>query len=189
MQKRKLVTAYSWIFSLLLMISLLCLTMSFVQDVRAESEFHEYQVKAAFLYNFAKFVEWTPGTFKDASTPIRICTIGSDPFGKYLDELRDKNVGARTLEIVRLKGKGELEKCQILFISASEKQNISEILRIVQKKPILTVGEMQGFAQSGGIINLVTIGRKVSLEINLDASQRSGLKISSQLLKLATIIK
>jgi hypothetical protein len=171
-----------------LIIALIFLT-TFVQYARAESLFNEYQVKAAYLYNFAKFVEWPEGSFHDSLSPIKICVLGVDPFGKSLDDLRHKSVGNRKLDIARLQQSDQAKACHVLFVSEAEKENMSAILRAVQKKSILTVGETKGFIRAGGIINLIRTGDKVNFEINRDAADRSGLKISSQLLKLATIVK
>jgi hypothetical protein len=171
-----------------LIITIIFLT-TFVQHAWAESFFNEYQVKAAYLYNFAKFVEWPESSFRDSSSPIKICVLGRDPFGKSLDDLRHKSVGNRKLEIERFQQTDQAKACHVLFVSEAEKENLSAILRAVQKKSILTIGETKGFTGAGGIINLVKTGDKVSFEINRDAADRSGLKISSQLLKLATIVK
>jgi hypothetical protein len=163
--------------------------MAYANHALAESTFNEYQVKAAYLYNFAKFIEWPEGSFKDSSSPIKICILGSDPFGRFLDDLRHKSVGTRKLEIQRVQQIDQVKGCHILFVSAAEKENLSVILRAVQTKSILTVGETKGFTRAGGIIHLVTSGDKVGFEINRDAADRSGLKLSSQLLKLATIVR
>jgi hypothetical protein len=176
------------VVSVQMIIAIIFLT-AFVRHAWAENHFQEYQVKAAYLYNFAKFVEWPEGSFRDSSSPIKICVLGSDPFGKSLDDLGSKSVGNRKLEIERLQQADRTKACHILFISAVEKESPSAILRAVQKKSILTVGETKGFTKAGGIINLVKTGDKVSFEINRDAAERSGLKISSQLLKLAIIVK
>jgi hypothetical protein len=182
--KRKL----QHIILLPLIIAIVFLT-AYVNYANAQSTFNEYQVKAAYLFNFAKFVEWPATSFHDASSPIRVCIVGSDPFGKSLDELKNKSVGNRKLEIERLKQADQAKACHVLFVSEAEKESQSAILRAVHKKSILTVGETKGFIRAGGIINLIKTGDKVSFEINRDAADRSGLKISSQLLKLATIVK
>jgi hypothetical protein len=161
----------------------------FVQPAQAERQFEEYQVKAAFLYNFAKFVEWPTGTFNDSSSPIKICVLGKDPFGEALNSLRTKNIGPRKLIIERLRRGDSPQKCHILFISDSEKNNLPEILKSVKKWSVLTVGDMKGFVHSGGIINFISNGSQVSFEINVDAAERSKLKVSSQLLQVANIYR
>jgi len=152
---------------------------------RAQTQVSEYQMKAAFLYNFVRFVQWPEPA---ASSPVRFCVYGKDPFGKLLDEsLRDKNIDGRPLEIHRLSGAKEIEDCHVLFVGASS--DVSGVLRQLGSRPILTVSETPGFTQMGGIINFVLQGQKVRFEINPQSAATAGLKISSQLLRLALISK
>jgi len=189
MQKRIRVNVPIYICALLMALTALCSLPIFLPPAQAEGQFEEYQVKSAFLYNFVKFVEWPSETFRDSDSPVKICVLGKDPFGESLDYLRDKNVGSRKLVIERLKRGDAPDKCQVLFISDSEKNNAAEILRGVRKRPVLTVGDMKGFLQSGGIINFISKGNQVSFEINLDAAERSKLRVSSQLLQVAIIFR
>lgn len=151
--------------------------------------FDEYRVKAAFLYNFAKFVEWPATAFESSAAPVSICILGNDPFGDAIEVIRTKTVGGRKLDVRRLSGLNGLPHCHILFISASEGDRLAEILKLIRKRDILTVADMKGFARAGGIINLVRKNETIQFEINLDAVERTDLKISSQLLKLAEIIR
>jgi len=149
----------------------------------------EYQVKAAFVYNFAKFVEW-PGDAgaTDAATLI-IGVIGEDPFGQTLDDtVRGKTVGGRALAIKRFTSIDDLEPCQVLFVSASLSRHLPEILSRIQGSPTLTISEEDRFAQDGGMVRLVTEDNKIRFEINVDAAERAGLRISSKLLALAQIV-
>lgn len=148
----------------------------------------EYEIKAAFIYNFAKFVEW-PREDAGNTGPITIAVVGKDPFGEALDLLKEKTIGTRKIEVKRFTRVDDIAKCHILFVSASENHRLSHILKITEKWHALTVGDVTGFARSGGIINFTVIGDKVRFEINVDAAHRAGLKISSQLLKLATIVR
>jgi YfiR/HmsC-like len=149
----------------------------------------EYQIKAAFLYNFAKFTEWPAAAFKDAQSAVTLCILGKDPFGDALDSLREKTIEGRRLVIKRVSKVEEAEKCHILFVSASEKESLSHILKVTKNWNVLTVGDTKGFAESGVMINLINIEDKVGFEINLDAAEHASLKISSKLLKLGKIIK
>jgi hypothetical protein len=168
----------------------LCVLFSGVWSTTVESSsVREYQVKAAFLYNFAKFVEWPAGSFVDDNSPIILCIIGHDPFGELLNALRDKVIDGRRFLIKRISSVEALEECHILFISSSERRNLSQILQIVKNKSVLTVGDTNGFAQSGVVINIIPAERRLGFEINVEAAQRAQLKISSQLLKLARIVK
>ncbi len=149
----------------------------------------EYLVKAAFLYNFAKFTVWPANTFADPSTPLRLCLLGKDPFQGALDSLAGKTVRKRKLEIHRLAKTGGLGKCHLLFVSASENKRLATILKVLRGMPVLAVGDMPNFAHSGGIINLKTVRNKVRFEINIRAAKRAHLKFSSKLLRLAEIVR
>jgi hypothetical protein len=154
-----------------------------------ESVSPEYLVKAAFLYNFAKFVEWPDKAFMDDQTPIILYILGKDPFGNALDSLQNKTVKGRNLMITRLKDIHDSQQCHILFISQSEKKNLARIFEKIKKWNVLTVSDIENFAQEGGIINFITKENKIRFAINVDAAQRSDLTVSSKLLKLAIIVK
>jgi hypothetical protein len=152
-------------------------------------ESREYAVKAAFLYNFAKFVDWPPESFKIEASPLVLGILGVDPFGAVLETLKGKTVKGHKLVIRKLPRLENFEDCQILFISGSEKDSVRPILAAVKSHPILTVSDIDRFAQQGGMIGLVAVDNNINFEINLDTVQRSKLKVSSQLLKLAKIIQ
>jgi len=146
----------------------------------------EYEVKAAFLYHFAQFVEWPEETFKDANNLLTYCTIGNDPFHGSLDaSLSGKTIGARSFRVVHVKQPQEIQGCQVLFIGAGEKKLLPEILAKAKPSSILTVGESEHFAEDGGMIGFVLDENKIRFEINLEAAQKAKLKISSRLLALA----
>jgi YfiR/HmsC-like len=150
----------------------------------------EYQVKAAFLYNFAKFVEWPPDALPNEHSPIVIGILGEDPFGRVLDQaVLGKNINGHELQIARAKSLEELKGCQIIFISSSERKRLLEILATLRGADVLTVGEAEGFAPSGGIIQLVLRDNRVRLMVNVEAAERARLKISSKLLALAEIVR
>jgi hypothetical protein len=145
----------------------------------------EYHVKAAFLYNFAKFIDWPDGTFSDPNTPIIIGVLGEDPFGVDLEKtVEGKRVKGRSFLIKRFHQLGKLEYCHILFISLSEKSNMSQILKKFNKSSILTVSETERFILDGIIINFIIHESKVRFKININAAENAGLKISSKLLRL-----
>jgi hypothetical protein len=148
----------------------------------------EYQVKAAFLYNFAKFVEWPDKKFTRTGAVINICVLGEDPFGFAFDTMRDETIGNKKLVIKRFKTPQRVEECHVLFISGSEKERLEQIVKSLTGLSILTVGDTEGFAQKGVIMNFYIEGNKVRFGINVDSVNRSGLKISSRLLRLARII-
>jgi hypothetical protein len=153
------------------------------------SSSREYSVKGAFLYNFAKFVSWPEEAFRDDQMHITLCILGKDPFGDALAAVEGKTVKHRKVVIKHCETLDDLDKCHILFISRPEKQNLSEILAKVKNWNTLTVSDMEGFAQSGGVINFVTVEQKIRFEINVDAAEGAGLKISSKLLRLAKTVR
>ena len=153
----------------------------------AASAAGEYQVKAAFLYNFAKFVNW-PGADGGQSAFV-LCILGDDPFGAGINAIAGKQVGGRTLQVRRLGSADGAAACQVLFIASSESGGLSRVLGAIRGRPVLTVGDTPGFAERGVVINLYVEQSKVRFEINVDAAKRAGLNISSQLLKLARITK
>ncbi len=149
----------------------------------------EYEIKAAFLYNFAKFVEWPKCTDCKADRPFVIGILGDDPFGADMALLVGKQVKERPLRVVRAATLDELGGCDVLFISNSIKDKLAGILKKLGSKPVLTVGDTAGFAQAGVMINLYQIGNKIRFEINSRAAEKAGLKISSHLLRLARIVE
>jgi len=175
----------------MVMVTCLCLSLLAGGTAVAQAEgpaSAEYLIKAAFLYNFAKFVEWPSEAFKDNLSPINLYILGSDPFGEALTSIRDKTVKGRRLSIKRVNTPEEISGCHILFVSASEKGDLKHVLSVLKNLAILTVSDVEKFAQRGGVINFIVVDNKIHFEINPDAAQQSGLKISSQLLKLARIV-
>jgi hypothetical protein len=149
----------------------------------------EYQIKAAFLYNFVKFVEWPAETLPGNRAPIVVAVLGKDPFGSALDDvILGKAVDGHPLQILRTNSIQDLRSCQIAFISPSEAKRLPEILAGLRGSSILTVGEADHFAQLGGMIQFTLEGNKVRFAINVDAAERARLKVSSKLLSLATVV-
>ncbi len=146
----------------------------------------EYQVKAAFLFNFARFVEWPPQTFRTVVDPMSICVLGPNPFGRALDEaVSGKSIEGRKFIVRQVTDITQTGNCQILFIGAREKK----VLQNAALVGVLTVGESEGFTAGGGVIGFRLEGGKVRLEINVDAAEQRKLRISSKLLSLAQIVK
>lgn len=146
----------------------------------------EYVLKAAFLYNFVKFVEWPAEAFAGAKSPLTICVFGTDPFGASLDGVvRGETLGERGLLVQRPEALADLRDCQVLYVSRSERQRLPEVLAQVEGAPVLTVGDTGGFLRAGGVINFVLEDNKVRFQINQEAAERNRLTISSKLLRLA----
>jgi len=147
----------------------------------------EYQVKAAFLYNFAKFVDW-PGEPAGTGAPLVITVFGKDPFGPALENIvLGRTVNGRPLVIRRTSRLEELLPCHILFISSSEKRRLAEILQALKSASVLTVSDMEEFLRLGGTVRFFVEENKVRFGINLEAARRTELKISSKLLSLARL--
>jgi hypothetical protein len=157
------------------------------------SDSSEYLIKAGFIYNFAKLVEWPTTAFAQPDSPIVIGILGDDPFGVTLDRIvADKKINGRSFAVKRLKWSKDLKDlrgCNILFISSSEKEHIDGVLDAMKSLPILTIGDAPGFAKRGGIMNFTLEDNKVRFEVNVEAAKRSDLTISSRLLTLARIVQ
>ena len=149
----------------------------------------EYEIKAAFLYNFTKFVEWPPEAFPDDSAPIVIAVLGPDPFGSALDEIvAGKHAGGRPLMVRRFETSSDLTACHVVFVSSRSADEFSRRVQTPARRYMLTVGETDGFAETGGVVQFVTDERKVRFRINPTAANKAGLKISSRLLNLAEVV-
>jgi len=157
-------------------------------DVGAQSRLAlEYQAKAAFLYNFARFVEWPPQSFAATTDSLVVGVLGEDPFGVVLDQtLGDKFLHDRRVIVRRFQRIEGAAECHILFISSSQGSRLEEIMRSLNGVSVLTVSDVEGFVERGGMIGFSKRANQVGFEINVDAVERVGLRISSQLLKLAT---
>ena len=158
-----------------------------VGDGRAqESQPTEYQIKAAFLFNFARFVEWPPVAFAGATSPVVIGILGENPFGGDLERtIQNKTINNRSIVIKQLHSLAEATNCQVLFISTSEKARLVEIFDGLRGTSVLTVSETDGFTDAGGKINFVREGKKIRFQINDEAAKKAKLKINSKLLSLA----
>ncbi len=150
----------------------------------------EYEIKAAILFNLSQFVEWPTNAFSSAESPLVIGVLGQSPFGKSLERAVEGEVVQKRKVVVRY---GEtldgLGACHILFISRSEGRRGPEILRAIKGKSTLTVSDIERFAQSGGMINLVTAGDRVRMLVNVAQVEAAGLHASSKLLRIAELVK
>ena len=149
----------------------------------------EYRIKAEYLANFAKFVEWPDGAFAGEDKPFVIGVVGTYLFGTSLSEaVSGKTVHGRKIKIRILTAKDDLRDCQILFIGVSDPNRLTQILTSLQGANVLTVGETDGFLQAGGAINFLVEHERVRFEVNLSGAARARLKMSSQLLGMARTV-
>jgi hypothetical protein len=149
----------------------------------------EYQVKAALLFKFSRFVCWPPQAFISASTPIVIAVLGRDPFGSDLDTIvSGEYVGGHPLIVRRYHDVSEVDGCHILFIDRSAAARLSEILQALRGRSVLTVSDIDGCAQSGVMIDLVTQDNHIRMQVNVAAARAIGLTISSRVLRCAQIV-
>lgn len=184
------------VYSLIILALVLFVTSLAAETQTGSDSNREYQIKAAFLYNFIKFVDW-PEEASDANKPIIIGIIGNDPFGDAFEPVKDKPVKDRKVIIKWFEGLSQTDKsgkhpqveaireCDLLFICSSEKGKLKETLDLLKDRSVLTVADMQGFLEAGGIVNFVIKENKIGFEINLVAAEQAKLKVRSQLLQLA----
>jgi hypothetical protein len=170
----------------ILSLSLIWLVMAAALARAQEAKPTEYQIKAAFLFNFAKFVQWPPSVFSSDNAPIVIGILGENPFGDNLARMvKNKTVDGRSLLVKEIVSVPEAVNCQILFISRSEENRLTEIIKTLNTSSVLTVADMDHFTVNGGMIRFVLDAAKIHFEINNEAATRAGLRISSKLLTLA----
>lgn len=176
-----------------------CLLVPAYADTQS-GQYKEYEVKAAFIYNFLKFVDWPEEKMENSDKQIIIGIIGENPFGSAANVFKNKKVEDRevvlkyfeSFEDIKNMSKEDraakeesLKNCHLLFICQSERKQVREITDLVSKSSVLTVGDMDGFTKSGGIINLFIEDNKIRFNINLTVADKNGLKVRSQLLRLA----
>lgn len=150
----------------------------------------EYSIKAGFIYNFTKFIQWPESSFSGEQDKFVIGILGEDPFEDALDLLeRKKKTGGREIAIQRFSSLRGIKKCQVLFVSSSEKNYIEKITRKFADSPVLLLGDTPGFAEKGIGINFYTRQNKVRFEFNRKALERAGIKVSSQLLNLGRMVE
>jgi hypothetical protein len=156
---------------------------------QADPALLEDKVKAAFVFNFIKFIEWPSNAFEKADTPIVVEVLGADGIASAMEDgVRDKQVNKRPLivrRLTRVEEIGDGSACHLLFVGRSEQARMAEISRRLEKAGVVTVADSEGFLDQGGMINFVMEAKRLQFEVNTVAAERAGLKISSQLLKLA----
>lgn len=157
-------------------------------ELRAE-EVQEYQVKAAMVYNMAKYIEWPADAFGSGKAPLTVCSMGRGPFATALERYQGKTVLGHPVAVRRIAPGDEVGECHLLVVSGIERRHLPSVIDQARRRSVLTVGDLTDFARAGGVIGLVEQEGRVRFEINVKAAQQTGVKISSQLLKLAKIVR
>ena len=150
---------------------------------------NEYQVKAVFLFNFARFVDWPAMTYVSANAPFAVCVYGDDPFGADLDAVvRGETVDGRPMVVKRLREARDLAQCQIVYIAGSADRELESIVAALDRRATLTVSDLEGAAQRGAMVRMLTVNGRIRLRVNVDAVRAAHLTMSSNLLRSAEIV-
>lgn len=150
----------------------------------------EYQVKAAYLYNFGRFIAWPAKGAAESSNSFAICVLGEDPFGLALNAtLADETIGGKSVVARRIPDPADAVNCRILFISSSEAGRLKQILSVLKDASVLTVSDLPQFSRTGGMVQFTMEGSRVRFEVNLAPAERAGLILSSELLKVAVNVR
>jgi hypothetical protein len=158
--------------------------------VSARSEVTEYQMKASQLGHFLCYTHWPEGTFKSETDPVRVLVVGEDPFGRVLDEsMAKKKIGQRAIIVERVAKVPESVSAHVVFCGGMESEQRLALIQRVADRPVLLVGETPGFAADGACVNFFFEGTKVRFEVNPDATKRAGLTLSSEMLKVAKLVR
>ena len=144
-----------------------------------------HYIKAAFVYNFAKFIEWPDSQEDTSDKPMVLCILGKGPINAAFDSLKGKKLHNRPLKVQHVSEAKDAKGCHILFVTSSEKKKVKRVLDTFAENPVLTIGDMEGFVSNGGVIELVMDERRIRFDINIKAAKKAELTISSRLLKLA----
>lgn len=150
----------------------------------------EYNIKAAYLYNFGKFVRWPASVVATSNEPFQLCVLGKNPFGTSLDgTVKGEKIDGKSLAVRYMSSISEVSGCRILFISESERYRVESILAELGNRPILTVSDIPDFVDRGGDIEFLPVSEKIRFKVNLGSAEKSGLALSSDLLKVAVSVK
>jgi predicted transcriptional regulator len=164
--------------------------LAVVASVARADSAKEYQIKAAFLYNFTKFVEWPPARFAEEAEAIEIGVLGPVAFRRELEKVvHGRKVNGRNVVVRPIGSPSEAQGCHLVFVASVEEHRLIESLRVLENAGVLTVGESDAFGTRGGMINFVREADKIRFAINQKSAERAGLKLSSQLLKLAVVVR
>ena len=183
---RRIVCRWVWLTAAALAWALVAVPKTQAQAAKPT----DFQVKAAYLYNFGRFVEWPPKVTPTKTGSFTICVLGEDPFGRALDDIvARETIRNQSVAVRRVSNPRESLDCQILFISSSEANRLNKIIDVLDNTAVLTVSDIPQFSEHRGMVQFVTEGSRVRFEVNLSATQKAGLTLSSELLKVATAVR
>ena len=166
------------------MMAILLLEVCHSPAVLAGAEAGEAEVKAAFVFNFIKFVEWPASAFQSPEEPVLLTVLGNDPVGTALASLDGRKVSGRRVVVRKVPSISGLERCHVLFVGAAQKWPLPAVFRAIQRWPVLTIADIEGFPDRGGTIGFVRRGDRIGFEINEEAARKAGLDVSAKLLYL-----
>jgi YfiR/HmsC-like len=168
----------------------MAVVFTIARPMRADESAGEYKVKAAFIYNFAQFVDWPDKAFAGSDSPFVLAVVGKDPFDGILEQVvAGKLIGGRRIVVQHFDSVDQIGTCQILFVPTTEDDSLSQIIQKVHSSAVLTIGESDDFDSTGGCFRFFTEDDKMRFEVNQEAAEVAGLRVSSKLLKLARIFK
>ncbi|MGI6656473.1 MAG: YfiR family protein [Desulfobulbus sp.] len=169
------------------LLALYCLDLGTAHRACGSDGEVEYKVKAAFLYNFSRFITWPKTVWPNPQTPFAICVAGTDPFGPYLLAVEEKKIGNRPVKVKTGVNPRDLGgQCQLVFVSAADAEQAHGLIKNLEGTPVVTVSDMKGFAGAGGIFEFTTRGGRLAFIINNTKARKQGVQISASLLSLAT---
>lgn len=174
-------------FRFSILAGLFLMSVSLPTGAQAQSE---DQIKAAFLFNFARYVEWPEAAFASADTAVRICMAGSPRFASVVEKtVSGKSVANRPVQVDKLSALSAVSDCHILYVGAEIDSATAEVASTVSGSSVFTVADRAGFAEDGGMANFIRADNKIRFEINPGAAKKAGLKVSSRLLRLAKVVE
>ncbi len=182
-------TANSLSLSILFTAVMLVLTWLGRGEAAQADNMAAYEVKAAFIMNFARFTIWPDAVMSTADNTVDLCVVGDQSLQPAFQSIQGKSIDSRTLDVNFRNQDDNLDECDILFIAGADQESAAEMLAEVQGRPVLTIGEEKDFAEQGGNINFIIIDGKLRFEINQASTRQQGLRLSSRLLGLAILIE
>jgi hypothetical protein len=176
------IKAYHFLFMLIMMTGIWLSHSAWAEDIEAE---RKYPLISAYIYNFTQFTVWPTTAVKDTFT---VCVLGQDPFGQFLNPIKSREVNGKKITIRRYSSKdSSLPDCNVLFISDSESGNVDAILAALRGRPVLTMSDIDGFSDAGGMVEFRPENGKIAISVNISTVKPSGISISSKLLSLVHI--